>query len=133
MYEKYFFLPTKRIADHIHKRGYFVNQHSCGKIEKLVPYIAQFADMWEGQEMNDKVAIKKRFGNKLVLTIGLDNDLVAKPDVTEGELVAHIRETIDTYGEDGGMVLFAFGVNQFTTDIIMNETFEYSRKKYGKA
>jgi hypothetical protein len=131
MYEKYFFGPTKRIADHIHSRGKYINMHSCGKIDQIVPYIAQFADLWEGQPMNDHVALKKQFGDKLAFTIHLDPAILENPDVTEGEVVADIRRVIDAYGENGGMVMFSMmGANPAVTEIILRETFEYSRKKF---
>jgi hypothetical protein len=130
MYAKYFFEPTKRIADHIHSRGAYVNMHSCGKIDDIVPYIARFADMWEGQPMNDHAALKRKCGDRLAFTIHLDPKVVEKPDVTERELVAAVREAIDKYGEGGGMVMFTMGDSPFTTEIILRETFEYSRRKY---
>jgi hypothetical protein len=132
MYENIFFEPTRRIADHIHSRGYFVNCHSCGKINDIVPYIAQFADVWEGQPMNDHRALKKQFGDKLAFTIQLDPAVVEKPGVTEAELVKAVRDAIDTYGYDGGMIMFSMGNDPFSTGIIARETFEYSRKKFGK-
>jgi uroporphyrinogen-III decarboxylase len=130
MYEQYFFGPTKRIADHIHARGYRINMHSCGKIDAIVPYIAQFSDMWEGQPMNDHVALKKALGDNLAFTINLDPKIVDDPNVTDDALVKCIRDAIDTYGEGGGMVMFTMGNSPRVTEIIMRETFEYSRKKY---
>jgi hypothetical protein len=132
MYERIFFRPTKRIADHIHARGYYVNCHSCGKINDLVPYIAQFADMWEGQPMNDHKALKKKLGDRLAFTIHLDPAVAENPDATEGELVKAVRDSIDAYGYDGGMVMFSMGASPSATEIIAHETFEYSRKKFGK-
>jgi hypothetical protein len=131
MYEKYFFGPTKRIADHIHRRGYYVNCHSCGHIDQLVPYIARFADLWEGQPMNDHVTLKKQFGERLAFTIHMDPAVLEKPGVTEAELVQEVRRVIDTYGEGGGMVLFSMGNSPEAMNTIARECFEYSRKKYG--
>ena len=130
MWEQIFYAPTKRIADHIKSRGYYVNCHSCGKIEALVPFIAEFADLWEGQPMNDHVMLKRKYGDKLAFTIGLDPYLLGDPDVTEDQLVKAVRDAIDTYGDGGGMVMMSMGTNDFVSSVIIRETFEYSRKKY---
>lgn len=130
MWEQIFYKPTKRIADHIKKRGYYVNVHSCGKIEALVPFISTFADLWEGQSMNDHVMLKKKYGDKLAFTINLDPYLLNDPDVTEDQLVKAVRDAIDTYGEGGGMVMMSTGPNEFVASTVIRETFEYSRKKY---
>jgi len=130
MWEHIFYKPTKRIADHIKSRGYYINCHSCGKIEALVPFIAEFADLWEGQSMNDHVDLKRRFGDKLAFTIALDPYLLNDPDVTESQLVKAVRTAIDTYGGGGGMVMMSTGPNEFVASTVIRETFEYSRKKY---
>ena len=130
MWEQIFYKPTKRIADHIKSRGYYVNVHSCGKIDTLVPFIATFADLWEGQAMNDHVALKKIYGDNLAFTIVLDPYLLNDPDVTEDQLVKAVRAAIDTYGEGGGMIMMSTGPNEFVASIVIRETFEYSRKKY---
>ena len=132
MWERYFYEPTKRIADHIKSRGYFVNCHSCGKIEALVPYIATFADLWEGQSMNDIAGLKHEFGDRLAFTIHLDPYLLNDPDVTEEQLVSAVRSAIDVYGDGGGMIMASTGPNEFVASIVIRETFEYSRKKYAR-
>jgi hypothetical protein len=88
--------------------------------------------MWEAQPMNDLVAVKKKFGDKLAFTVHLDPAVNDNPDATEAEIVKAVRYAIDTYGENGGMVLFSMGSSPKATEIIARETFEYSRKKFGK-
>ena len=130
MWKQIFYEPTKRIADHIKRRGYYVNCHSCGKIDQLVPFIADFADLWEGQYMNDHVAHKRDFGDRLAFTIAIDPARFSNPNITENEVAGIVRETIDAYGEGGGMVMMTKGPNSFVDEIITRETFEYSMKKY---
>ena len=130
MWEHIFYQPTKRIADHIKSRGCYVNCHSCGKIDPLVPFIASFADIWEGQSMNDRAALKRKCGSELAFSIDLDPYLVNDPDVTEDQLVSAVREAIDIYGDGVGMALMSAGPNEFVASIVIRETFEYSRKKY---
>ena len=130
MWEQIFYQPTKRFADHIRSRGYYVNCHSCGKVEALIPYIASFADLWEGQGMNDKAALKRKYGDQLSFTVNLDAYLLNDPDVTEDQLVKAVRHAIDTIGENGGMIMASAGPNEFVASTVIRETFEYSRKKY---
>lgn len=130
MWKQYFYDPTKRIADHIKSRGYYVNIHSCGKIDPLVPYIATFADLWEGQSMNDHAALRKEVGNQLAFTIYLDPKITMNPDVSDGEVIEAVRSAIDTYGEGGGMVMMTRSIYERITSLVITETFEYSRKKY---
>ena len=130
MWEQYFYEPTKRIADHIRKRGYYVNCHSCGKLETYAHFIASFADLWEAQSINDMVWLKKNFGDKLAFTIHLDPDLLSDPNVTEDQIVRAVREAIDTYGDGGGMIMASMGPNEFVASTVIRETLEYSRKKY---
>jgi hypothetical protein len=82
--------------------------------------------------MNDHVALKKALGDRLAFTIHLDPAVTENPAATEAELVQAVRHAIDTYGENGGMVLFSMGATPEATNIIAQETFNYSRKKFGK-
>ena len=130
MWEEYFYKPTKRIADHIKDRGYYVNCHSCGKLETMAHYIASFADLWEAQAINDLAWLKNNFGDRLAFTIHLDPYLLNDPDVTKDRIVEAVRHAIDTYGEGGGMIMASTGPNEFVASTVITETFEYSRKKY---
>ena len=132
MWEQIFYEPTKRIADHIKSRGYYVNVHSCGKIDELVPFIASFADLWEGQPMNDHVALKRKVGGQLAFTIGLDPEITRDPDAPDDLVISAVHDAIDTYGEGGGMVMMSMGGSERVSSLIVTETFEYSRKKYAQ-
>ena len=133
MWERIFYGPTKRIADHVKSRGYFFNMHSCGKIDALVPYIATFADMWEGQSVNDHAALRKEIGNRLAFTIYLDPKITMDPDVADDEIIGAVRAAIDAYGEGGGMVMMTRSRSERVNSLIITETYEYSRKKYAKS
>jgi hypothetical protein len=82
--------------------------------------------------MNDHKTLKKQVGDKLAFTIHLSPSVTENPDATEAELVGAVREAIDTYGYNGGMVLFSMGATPAATEIIAHETFEYSKKKFGR-
>ena len=59
----------KRVVDAAHKEGVIFEFHSCGCVEPLIPLIIEAgADMWDGQEMNDKVSLSKTFRSDPRLT-----------------------------------------------------------------
>lgn len=60
----------KELTDYCHSRGIFVDIHSCGKNEILVPgYIEAGCDSWSGQAINDKEMLYGLYGDKLIMSI----------------------------------------------------------------
>ena len=56
----------KRATDKMHELGMFMEYHSCGKIERVVPDLAEIGvDSWQGQHINDIAAMKELTGGKL--------------------------------------------------------------------
>jgi hypothetical protein len=57
----------KRCVDSAHKYGILFELHCCGKVEMLVPAMVEAGcDMWDGQEMNDKIKILQQYGDKII-------------------------------------------------------------------
>ena len=60
----------KRVADCAHRNGLYLELHSCGKNEELVPAMIEAGvDAWRGQALNNKQKLFKEYGNKIVLGI----------------------------------------------------------------
>lgn len=56
---------VRRVAEGAHADGVFYEQHSCGKIEDLMPnLIATGADTWRGQAVNDKHRLVETYGDR---------------------------------------------------------------------
>ena len=56
----------KRLVDHCHELGMIYEQHSCGKIEAIVPDFPEIGiDAWQGQEINDIPALKESTDHRL--------------------------------------------------------------------
>lgn len=56
----------KRATEKIHSLGIFMEYHSCGKLEQVVPDLVEIGvDAWQGQEINDILALKKLTDGKL--------------------------------------------------------------------
>ncbi len=74
-YEEYLFPQYKRIVDAAREIGYrHVVQHSCGKIEKLIPsWLKCGFDGWDSvMPCNDLKKIKEKYGDQIVFMPGLD-------------------------------------------------------------
>jgi hypothetical protein len=98
---------TRRIYQAAIERGIVVNQHSCGKVEALMPDIVGMgAGMWNPcQPCNDLKAIKERWGSQLVLCGGIDSQFVlGKPGVSAEEVDREVKRRIYDLGPGGGYI-----------------------------
>lgn len=56
---------VKRFVDACHKMGVFVEMHSCGMIEPLIPNLIDTGvDLWRGQAINDRHKLVELYGDK---------------------------------------------------------------------
>jgi hypothetical protein len=63
----------KRVCDSLHKRGMFIDFHSCGQVEILVPAMIEAGvDIWSGQPMNDRKRIMTNYGDDIKLNLAPD-------------------------------------------------------------
>lgn len=85
-----------RVAESVHSRGMFLDLHSCGKIEMLVPAMIEAGvDSWTGQPMNDKDFLYERYGDRLIL--GVDPDVSFGPELSDEEAVAAAKRFVARY------------------------------------
>ena len=127
---------TKRIYDRMKARDIIINQHSCGKIEKLFGDMVEMgADMWNPcQPCNDLAALKKQFGGGITFCGGIDSQFVLdRPGVTPEEVRTEVRRRIDEMAEGGGYVAApSHGVpyRQEIVDAMVDEIATYGRQLY---
>jgi hypothetical protein len=87
----------KRISDCCHRNGVFLDLHSCGYNEMLVPaMIAAGVDSWQPQTINDTQALYDQFGKDIILSVIPDNVPTTTSDA-EIDLLA--RAYVDRYAE----------------------------------
>ena len=101
---------TQRVAQFAIDEGLPVEMHCCGRCEDFIEdWFDLGVCMWEpAQIVNDLVGIKKKYGNKLVISGGWDSTGPAGwPDATEEFVKGSVRELIDTFATGGGYCLFA--------------------------
>ncbi len=91
----------KRIVDYMHSKDIYFDFHCCGKVERLVPLMIEAGmDSWSGQDMNDKFALRERYGNRLIMAIN-PADLPA--DASDEACYAAAKAFIEKCGKTGGV------------------------------
>jgi uroporphyrinogen decarboxylase len=90
----------KRATDKVHELGMFMEYHSCGKLEQVVPDLVEIGvDAWQGQEINDIRALKELTAGKLEYHPLLDYaTMVTKYNAgtaTMDDVRAFVRESIE--------------------------------------
>ena len=133
-FEDLIFPGTKKIVDFVHANGMWVDTHSCGKCEPLVPYMIEMeTDMWEPQHMNDLKRVKQEYGDKLNLRVMPDHAIMGAPDMTRESSIAYLREFIETLGAGGGLLsgVRPTADRELYIDLV-TEFYNFSRQLYGK-
>jgi hypothetical protein len=126
------FAPVwRRYLAFFKERGYLVVHHNCGRCEPFMEDIVDMGvNMWEpAQAMNDLVGVKKKFGNRLVISGGFDNDLFqAFNHVTEEDCRQTVRKLMDDLAPGGGFCFMHNGV----ADPAMKQRSEWVIDEYEK-
>lgn len=89
-----------------------IQQHTCGQCESVMDDIVENGvQVWQpAQSMNDLKGIQKKYQGRLVLNGVWDNFAVCQADeMTEAQVKASVREVMDTYAADGGMIFWDGG------------------------
>jgi len=84
----------KKVIDAAHDEGVIFEFHSCGCIEPLVPIIVEAgADLWDGQDMNDKTSLSRKYRGIL----GLEVQAPIHPGMSDQELRVCVRGMLEQY------------------------------------
>ena len=104
MYRDLFKPSVMRLAKPALDRGLPVEMHNCGRCEDFIDDWLDFGVVsWNpAQTSNDLLAIKKKYGNKLVINGGWNTAVVAGDNVTEETVKELVYKAIDTYAPGGG-------------------------------
>ena len=101
-----FFKPLQqKHIDIAHDNNMYVTRHDCGKCEQLVPdWIEQDIRAWgPAQVSNDLAGIKKKYGNKIAIEGGWDNQgEFGFPTIEIPRLKDKLAEYVDTLAPGGG-------------------------------
>ena len=96
----------KKVVKAAHEGGAYFNMHSDGRIERYIPYMIDAGvDMWNpAQTVNDLAAIKREYGDRLVLNGAMDEGWTNDPNVPEEKLRSYVRDKVDLLGVGGGFL-----------------------------
>ena len=135
MMEEIVFEPTKLIIDAIKERGAAFELHSCGKVERFIPYMIDLGiDFVQLQRRaNDVPMLKEKYGDKIGFNMyGLENPNNDPLPSGDG-LRALVRKTVDLYSAGGG---FYSSIMDPDPEKLWDGTYEmfyYSREYYENA
>ena len=93
MFREFIMPYTKRVWDHVHDTGRYIELHSCGLTQQ---YIEEFVEMgldaWTPQPINDLDMLTEKYGDKISLTVTIPGLETAK---TEAEVRKAVKEFVD--------------------------------------
>ena len=111
MFQDIFAPVWRRYLKFYKDRGYRAVHHNCGKFESFLDDVVDMGfNAWDpAQTSNDLVAIKKKFGNDLLICGGFETrPFLPHIDVTEEEVRAGVKKVMDELAPGGGYA-FIYG------------------------
>ncbi|MBR6113758.1 MAG: veratrol--corrinoid protein metyltransferase [Oscillospiraceae bacterium] len=109
----------KREADMARDAGLKIAMHDCGKSECFIDdWLDIGVQLWEpAQTTNDILGVKKKYGRKLIITGGWDNQgPISYPETPDEELREALIKYIDDMAPDGGFCYMAVVVGNYTDE-----------------
>jgi hypothetical protein len=125
---------TRRVYAAMKERGIIINQHSCGRIESVLPDVIEMgADIWNPcQPCNDLAGLRKRFDGRITFCGGIDSQHVLdRPGVTPREVRAEVRKRIDELADGGGYI--AAPSHSVRHDPLVIDAMNDEIERYGRA
>lgn len=110
MYQKFYKPFQQKHCDIAHENNMTIERHDCGRCEQLIPdWIEMGITGWgPAQTSNDLAGIKKKFGNRIAICGGWDNQgELGKPTVDKKVLKDALAEYVDTLAPGGGFMYSA--------------------------
>jgi len=120
MMQRYFVPRYSRITEFAKERNMPITLHNCGKCEIFIPDMINKVGVtgWNpAQDCNDLAAIKKEFGNRVVLTGCINSSQTfEKPGITEDEIREILWDVANKYAPGGGFAFQVFFIIPDPTD-----------------
>jgi hypothetical protein len=131
MMEELVYEPTKTIVDHIKGKGKVFELHTCGKIERFVPYMCDLGiDFLQIQRRaNDMPKLKELYGSRIGFNAPIEG-LDIGEECSDEQLAQKVRETVDIYGKGGGLYPWLFQSDSEKAWLVASELYCYSREYY---
>lgn len=93
---------VRKVVRAAHAMGVYIEQHSCGKIDELLPnIIASGADTWRGQAIVDKAALVEKYHDRFKFGV----EIRPSAPLSDAEAMEYAKQIIAQYS--GRNVWFA--------------------------
>lgn len=124
----------KRYADHIHELGMLYQHHSCGYITQIIGDLVEIGvDVIEPMNVsNDIDSIIEKYGDKITICGGIDNQLIDQVDTTEEQIRAEVRRAMDAYANKGRYVPYYIPAIESKMGIYIDEVTKYGKTIFNK-
>lgn len=125
----------KKAVDRCHEMGVQFDMHSCGKMEEIVPEFVDIGiDAWQGMEINDIPALKKKAGMKLGYHVTPDYQKYytesLSGNIDEQELREKVREQFYKCAEGYCYYPMFLPFGGWTTQVQIDEITKCSKTVY---
>jgi len=134
MFEELVYEPTKKIVSHVQKNGTLFNLHTCGKIDTLLPYMADIGFDYLQLQLSavDAPKLKAAYNtDKMGLMIPVDGHIPGAP-LTDEQMIELVRKNVDLYASRGGYFPWIFETGERPLWTLSTELYCYSREFYDK-
>ncbi len=127
---------VQRVVDAAHEMGVLFDQHSCGKIDRIVgDVIGMGIDVLDPvQPVNDLAAWVDQYKDEVIFMGGLDaQNVIDDPSATDEEIMEEVKSKIDLFGKAGARYI-PFVV-ALTPNVMkaLDDSFIYGRTFYSSA
>lgn len=124
----------KRYADRIHELGMIYIHHSCGYIKQILPDLIEIGvdainPMMLANDIDDCL---EKYGDKITIMGGLNNQMMDHPDSTEEDIRAEIRRAMDAYAKKGRYIPYYIPSVEKKWFIYMDEVNKYGATIFDK-
>jgi len=131
IYEELFYPRVKKLADFVHGEGFYFFMHSCGKQGNFVQYYADIGvDLWETQALDDMDDISDKYGDKIVLQMGMPGAALKKPDATKEEIIECVHNFVDRGARHKNFINMTIPEDPRVAEIVLPEVVRYSTEVY---
>ena len=122
----------QRIIDHVRSHGVMYEHHCCGYLAPILPDLAEMGAVgFNSVHVSNKPAeLKRKLGKQLTFVGGFDTQYMDRDSVTEEEIRAHVRETIDQLAPGGSWIPRFMLAHRERHKIVNDEILRYGGTHY---
>lgn len=116
-----------RYVKRIHEAGALYIHHSCGYITQIIPDLVEIGvDAIEPMMIQNNIdGILEKYGDKITIMGGIDNQMIDLPDSTEDQIRGEVRRAMDAYGHKGRYIPYYIPTREDKWLIYMDEVRKY--------